>query len=284
MSKRLASKRILLFIPFGILFFLAITYNINYKREKYINSKMTKYPIVLVPGLWSIDRVMIEDYKIYEYFAGVEDYLKEKGYNARTSKTIGADSIENRAKALEEFISNNYKTKVNIIAHSMGGLDARYLVSQLGMASKVATITTISTPHRGTSFADWGLENIGKKLKGLEILEAIGFKTQGYKELTTKYMNEVFNPLTPDVPQVKYFSYAGSQEPELIFPPLLISYNIIKEREGANDGLVSVQSAKWGKFMGVIDADHLDQRGWLTTFDAKKFFESIAQDLKKQGY
>ena len=284
MTKRALSLRIILGIPFFIIIVLAFIYNINYKMKKIKGVTSTRYPIVFVPGLWSIDKVLIEDFKIYDYFDGVEEYLIEKGYRVYTSKTIGADSIENRALVLKKIIEKDVGSKVNIIAHSMGGLDARYMVSQLGMAPMVASISTISTPHRGSSFADWGLEHIGEKLKGLEILEAIGFKTIGYKELTTKYMNEIFNPLTPDSPKVKYFSYAGSQETRKIFPPLLIPHKIIMDREGENDGLVSVRSAKWGTFMGIIDADHLDQRGWLTTFNAKKFYENIVLDLKKQGF
>jgi triacylglycerol lipase len=284
-DKRKPIAKVFLWIALFIALFIAYNLNIKHRMKKFTHlSKGTKYPIVFVPGLWSIDKVLIEDYKIYDYFAGTVEYLNANGYDAKTSETIGADSIENRAMKLKEFILKNYKTKVNIIAHSMGGLDARYMVSQLGMASSVATITTISTPHRGSSFADWGLEHFGEKLKGIEILEAIGFKTKAYKELTTKYMTEVFNPLTPDVPSVQYYSYAGNQDPKFIFPSLLVPYKVILDREGPNDGLVSVRSAKWGNFKGTIDADHLDERGWLTTFDAKKFYESIAKDLKLEGY
>ena len=45
--------------------------------------------------------------------------------------------------------------KVNIIAHSKGGLDARYAISKLGMAPYVASLTTMNTPHRGCRFVDY---------------------------------------------------------------------------------------------------------------------------------
>ena len=48
--------------------------------------------------------------------------------------------------------------KIHIVAHSMGGLDARFLISPqpagLGLAPYIASLTTISTPHRGSPLAD----------------------------------------------------------------------------------------------------------------------------------
>jgi triacylglycerol lipase len=78
-----------------------------------------------------------------------------------------------------------------------------------------------------------------------------------------KYMNDEFNPKTPDAEGVRYFSYGASLEPTSwsIFRP---SFNIIKSIEQApNDGLVSVPSSRWGEYKGtLIGVSHLDLINW----------------------
>ena len=61
------------------------------------------------------------------------------------SNTIGEDI----KKKILEVIEKTGCEKVNIIAHSKGGLDSRYAISILGMDKYTASLTTISTPHRG---------------------------------------------------------------------------------------------------------------------------------------
>jgi triacylglycerol lipase len=68
-------------------------------------------------------------------------------------------------------------------------------------------------------------------------MEYFGFETGAFSQLTQEYMKNNFNPKTPDVPDVKYYSYGASLEPERwsVFAP---SHLIIKPKEGVNDGLV----------------------------------------------
>ncbi len=103
-----------------------------------------------------------------------------------------------------------------------------------------------------------------------------------YANLTTAYLNTVFNPNTPDDPSVKYFSVAGRRSGMGIWHPLWLPKMVLdgfEERERArlreldhalatvdtewgNDGLVTVQSAQWGEFLGVLEGcDHWELRG-----------------------
>lgn len=88
-------------------------------------------------------------------------------------------------------------------------------------------------------------------------------ETGAFSQLTRAYMSENFNPKTPDVQGIKYYSYGASLEPEFwsIFKP---SHNIIKRLENApNDGLVSVPSSQWGVYKGtLIGVSHLDLINW----------------------
>ena len=68
-------------------------------------------------------------------------------------------SLDDRATALARWVDkvlvDNQAERVHIIAHSYGGLDARWVISKFpDLAGKIASLTTISTPHRGSYIAD----------------------------------------------------------------------------------------------------------------------------------
>jgi len=131
----------------------------------------------------------------------------------------------------------------------------------------VASLTTLHTPHHGSTFAEWGFET---RLGGLftRLLELTGIDAEGVKDLTTTACEkrnrelEVFE--NENANGIRYFTYAGYQSAGDIFLPLIPSYKIIKKREGRNDGLVSVRSAIWKKEFccGINDFDHLNVLGW----------------------
>jgi triacylglycerol lipase len=90
------------------------------------------------------------------------------------------------------------------------------------------------------------------------------FDSPAYANLTTSYLTEIFNPRTPDDPHVRYFSVAGRTGPLNIWHPLWLPKLILDGGDGGegNDGLVSVHSARWGEFLGIIEgADHWAVRG-----------------------
>src|SRR5207245_6473457 len=86
-----------------------------------------------------------------------------------------------RAAQFREQILRWTGEPVNLIAHSMGGLDARYMITHLGMAEHVRSLTTVSTPHRGTYLVDWFLTNYRERLPLFLALEAAGFNIEGFK-------------------------------------------------------------------------------------------------------
>ena len=149
--------------------------------------------------------------------------------------------------------------KFNLIAHSKGGLDARYMISMLDKECRVATLTTVATPHRGIEAIDYYKNNHPKRLERMLTLFNAMLKVDGgdapydnsvYDTLTADYM-EVFNDFVKDRPDVYYQSYAFDMKGRYADPAMAMFYNRIKNIEGDNDGLVSVESAKWGNFRGV---------------------------------
>jgi triacylglycerol lipase len=200
------------------------------------------------------------------YWRGITEAMMANGIEVITASVPATGSIEERAAKLGEDIAAKCNgTSVNIIAHSMGGLDARYMISQLRPANvKVLSLTTIATPHRGSAFADYCFEEIPKSYLPhfYKFFANMGISTGAFSQLTTSYMAEDFNPRTPDVEGVQYYSYGATFTPTLL-SAFRIPFRVVEKREGANDGLVSVESAKWGTYKGtLVEVSHLDLINW----------------------
>lgn len=158
------------------------------------------------------------------YWRGISEALKANGVKVITTTVPPSGSIEKRAEKLAQGIADAAGGReVNIIAHSMGGLDARYMISHLRPANvAVRSLVTVATPHHGSSFADFLFREIGNhRLPRIyKLLDRIGVETGAFEQLTSTYMEKDFNPRTPDDPNVSYFSYGASKlsiEPLFLF-------------------------------------------------------------------
>ncbi len=265
----------------------------------------TKYPIILAHGFAGFKEIAG-----IEYFFGVADYLRKYGFTVFVTQVDMFNTIEVRGNQLAdqilEILNETGAEKVNIIGHSMGGLDARYAITHRGLGDVVASLVTISTPHHGTSIADVALGlmdgpvedavSIISWLAGCTV-DGVDYDTcqqdaiDAAWNLTIEYVENQFNPQTPNDERVAYFSYAGItglHSKDIVDPLLIIPYGIVYSNEGDNDGLCSVESAKWGTFLGTVEADHLDEIGQLVgvtgLFNYKKFYLNIGRFLAAQGF
>jgi triacylglycerol lipase len=98
------------------------------------------------------------DSKYIGYWGRIPKSLEEIGCKIYFGYQDSNADIETNGKHLAEridqIIHETGAEKVNIIAHSKGGLDSRYAISSLHMGDKVASLTTISTPHHGSKTVD----------------------------------------------------------------------------------------------------------------------------------
>jgi triacylglycerol lipase len=219
-------------------------------------------PIVLQHGLFGFGELQLGALK-FGYFHGIDRAFAERGHPVIISRVHPTGSIELRARQLKATLLKQLKSlkcaadqRVVIFAHSMGGLDARYMITHLGMNDRVAALVTISTPHRGSSFADWCLLNLGQKLRAMQLFRALDLDVRAAYDLTTDSC-EKFNRDVPNAKDVRYFSISASRPWYKVMPLFIHSARIIDAAEGANDGLVSVTSAKWGEHLETWEADHL---------------------------
>jgi triacylglycerol lipase len=210
-------------------------------REQY---RTPKHPVVLAHGLFGFNELHLLGKYVpgIQYWRGIRDALAAKDVEVIITEVPPAGSIEARAAVLAEQIADKAGGKtVNIIAHSMGGLDSRYMISQLKPSNvKVLSLTTIATPHRGSAMADFVFDRMGvaRVPRLYKKLDHMGVDTGAFSQLMREYMAERFNPKTPNSPEVRYYSYGASLEPRK-WTIFRLSHGIIKKMEGAaNDGLV----------------------------------------------
>lgn len=261
-----------------------------------------KYPLILVHGVFFRDR------DIFNYWGRIPDALRLNGadiyYGGQQSALSVEDSARELAEKIKEVIEKTGAEKVNIIAHSKGGLDSRYAISHYGCDKYVASLTTVNTPHRGCMFVDKIFDKMSpsaqQKLadtynaasrvagdKNPDFLAAVG--------ALRKSECEKRNQITPDMEGVFYQSVGSvSKKATSGRFSMDISYPLVKKFDGENDGLVSVESMKWGERFklisvlgkrGVTHADIIDlNRENIKGFDVREYFVQLVSELREKGY
>lgn len=277
------------------------------EEQEHIKKKynVPQHPLVFCHGLLGFDSVTIgpaiAPFEV-SHWRGVKEVLQANGARVHMTRVPATSSPRDRAKVLEQKIEEVYPgEKIHLIGHSMGGLDIRYLTTHLhDHTFEILSCTSIASPHRGSAFATHFLERLGNQnlpsfLSLLDLLPNGGGDGQAFECLTPQWMAK-FNEETPDVPGVKYFSYGATCSPGLL-DAFKYPHSVILAAEGPNDGLVSVESAKWGKYVGTVEGvDHLDLVGWVNGmrvkwesmigrkggFKAATFYLEIADMLRKE--
>ncbi|KAF4494178.1 triacylglycerol lipase [Fusarium agapanthi] len=278
----------------------------NFACSTYL-AQTPKYPIVLAHGLFGFAELRLSPYfPAVEYWHGIRDALTAQGATVLTPTVPPSSSIADRATALRSALEAHapMPEAVTIVAHSMGGLDARYMLSHLApLPFRVAAVVTVATPHRGSAFADYLLDEEVSPLHHYlpqlyQTFEKAGLGTAAFSQLTRCYMAEEFNPNTPDQPDVRYFSYGAAVERPALLSPFRHPHAVMTQAEGPNDGLVSVESSHWGTYKGtLLGVSHLDLINWSNrvgwtvrewmgikkNFNAIAFYLDIADMLAKEA-
>ncbi len=214
-------------------------------------------PIVLHHGLFGFGNFKLGPVKL-SYFHKIDNAIARLGHPLILTRVHPTGSVTLRAHQLKHAILsrlNGSAEKVIVLAHSMGGLDARHMITHLGMADRVSTLVTISCPHRGSPYADWCVRHVGTRLRLLTLMKSLGVDAGAFHDLTLERCAR-FNETTPDAPAVKYYSISACRPWPQVPPWAMHAWRVIHAAEGENDGLVSVQSAQWGEHLGTWPADH----------------------------
>ena len=266
----------------------------------------TRYPILMVHG------VFFRDFKYLNYWGRIPQELEKNGARIFYGNHQSAASVENSAQEIADriaaIINETGCEKVNVIAHSKGGLDTKTAIALKGMAPYVASLTTVNTPHLGCEFAEYLLEKapagLKEKVSGAynAALKKAGDENPSFMDAVTDLTAGKCRSLTE---KLSSFDYEGAG----IFTqsigscmkkasggafPLNMSYLLAKHFDGPNDGLVGAGSFQWGsKYTylenkkynrGISHGDMIDlNRENIKGFDVREFYVQLVSDLKKRG-
>jgi triacylglycerol lipase len=210
---------------------------------------------VLVPGISPFDITQRPTIG-FANFGPVMNALAERGVDCRVADGIPPSGpVEARAIALSAALDRLGGRPCTLIGHSMGGLDARFLCAELDPARRVRAVVTLSTPHRGSSVADWALT---RRAPFPWLVRALG--RDGVADLTPEACARR-NMLLADRPMPPIFSFAATRPVEELPGMLRALVPPVLDGEGPHDGLVTVASARWGEFLGTVTADHFELIG-----------------------
>lgn len=261
----------------------------------------TKYPLFMVHGIF------FRDSERLNYWGRVPAELEKNGATIYYGNHHSASSVEESAFELAERVKNIIREtgceKLNVIAHSKGGLDMRYALKNCGISQYVASMVTVNTPHRGCRFADYLLEKAPVKVRD-SVANAYNatFRKLGdtdpdflkaARDLTSEVCIKRDGELS--VPEDIYTCSIGSKLKKATNGkfPLNITYPLVNLFDGANDGLVGEDSFKWGDnyiFLeprgsrGISHGDMIDlNRENIEGFDVREFYVGLVSDLRKRG-
>ena len=273
--------------------------------------EFTRYPIVFMHGMAGTDSYL----STLDYWFGLDRAFGETTFAYVTPAVDALAGTAPRTAQWRDHLDGlkaaGFGRRFNLIAHSQGGIDGRLLIATLDPNAEVASLTTVSTPHHGTPIADladgvldltpfdgWLIDASLDAIAGLVGLSGPSLSDQMHD--MTRAQMAVFNEAVPDRADVRYWSWAGvscgaidlgcrrshgGEVVELVFEASLLLVSIT---EGDNDGLVGVESAHWGEFLGQINADHMDEVGQIAdlfnpAFDAGGFYLTEARRLAAAG-
>jgi triacylglycerol lipase len=280
--------------------FILYKAELNESRKDSDVCKM-KYPLLMVHGIFW------RDWQIFNYWGRISKELLRNGAVVYYGNQQSAAPMEIGAAELKEqillILEKEHCEKVNIIAHSKAGLDARYAISRLDAAPYVASLTTIGTPHLGCRLLDIVFKKMPESLiqriaKGYNAMyKKLGDKEPDFRsgifDLTTEQC-ALFNEKVIDKENVLYCSVASKMSSFFSADfPLNVGYAILRRTDGDNDGFVSVESSKWGHYLGTYETkrrrgvshgDMIDlTRKNIKGFDACECYIDIIQRLKSKG-
>ncbi|MCL2764769.1 MAG: hypothetical protein FWD40_05755 [Treponema sp.] len=268
----------------------------GYYTKEYPQNINLKYPVILVHGIIAHDRGGIID-----FWGRIPETLEKNGIEVFFGNTDAWGSYESNAEILKDTVDRvlleTSSDKVNIIAHSKGGLDSRYFIWKYDYGGKVASLTTISTPHHGAELADLVFQqrivHTNMTRRALDVFGKFygDINPDIYNvnyQLTTENMME-FNDIVEIDERVFYQSIYAAKKNQFNDLLFFFSYLYLNRVAGDNDGVVSEVSARWSSNITRIDGlSHRDIIDYKKVNKSEIFipdiYLNIARDLSNRGY
>ena len=260
-----------------------------------------RYPVLLVHG------VFFRDGMRPAYWGRIPALLEAQGARVFFGGQQSAESVEASAAFLagriRQILRETGCEKLHVIAHSKGGLDMRWAIAHCGIAGQVASLTTVSTPHRGCRYVDallnklphWLVRLIAAGYNG--VMRRLGDPAPDFLAAVQDLTEAVCLPRDRELglPEGVLCRSLGTRLergrggrgiPRLAYP-------FVKGYDGPNDGLVGVHSMRWGEQFTLVEPtgkrgiSHWDatdlHRESLSGFEPPSLYLQLLQELKTLG-
>jgi triacylglycerol lipase len=232
--------------------------------------------VVLVHGFMGFGSFGFGRARIH-YFRRVARRLAARGIEVHVATLPPLGSTPDRAGALVAQLARVKAPHIVILAHSLGGLDARWALVHGGTdCDRVRALVTIGTPHRGSPIADAFARGPAARLR--RALDRLGLGSAAVDWLTTERLAR-FNEEIADVPGVRYACVVGASADRRKIHPLLRVTHAFLRAHGPSDGLVTAASQAWGEVITEAELDHWAQVGWAGGHDAAALAERVLEHL-----
>lgn len=258
----------------------------------------TRHPVVLMHGFGALANLSRGGVLNAEAV-----HLRVRGVAAYAPHVNPYDTVRVRAEAwadrLRRVLDETGAERLNLVAFSSGGLDARHLAAEMGWADRIASLVTVSTPHRGSPLASYVLGQPDRlRTWAVGLMDFVGRaayvgaapRTEvALAELAPEAVAERFDPeeTVPGAWCASFAGRAGKGTGVPVSPPLVVPNRVLHGLAGVNDGIVPTASAWWGERLGTVDADHARQVGLRLPpaggFDSRDFFAGVCDRLRERG-
>ena len=266
-----------------------------------------KYPILLVHGMGFRDR------RHFCYWGRIPKTLEKEGCKVYFGGQDSNGSIEDNAaflaQRIDEIIKETGAEKLNVFAHSKGGMEMRYAIAKFGVGEKIASLSTFQTPHNGSKTIDLVFRIFPKWiLRAGSAVFDLWMRVCGDKKPKTYLCIESFSTAaarrfneenkTPDGIYCQSYGFVCKKWFSDIF--MWWQNLIVGWVEGPNDGLLTPDAVKWANFRGVFKSnsnrgishcDEVDMRrrrltksGGEGISDITDFYLSVARELAGMGF
>ena len=256
-----------------------------------------KYPVILAHG------IAAKQLKVFNAFGRIGHRLEASGERVFVADTDGFGTIEGNAEQLRAFVlrvlAECGTDKVNIIAHSKGGLDAKYMITHLGMEEHVASLTTLCTPHRGSIVASriwawpWWIKRTCAFFIDTTYRLLFGDRAPDSMRACEQLLNVHEDDETVAFSHAVYAqSYSSTLRSGKDCFLMSIPRYVYKKYENVdNDGLVSTHSARFAHYRGEcldISVSHVQIIDLFAKRKQKEkiyaFYLGICRELSEMGF
>ena len=271
------------------------------RRRQWTRPCQTRYPVLLVHG------VFFRDSARFNYWGRIPKDLKRMGcevyYGEHQSAASVRDSAEELSRRIKSILALSGAEKVNVIAHSKGGLDIRYAITHYGMGEYIASLTTVNTPHKGCAFAEYLLSVCPVWLRNKiantynKVAWHAGDHEPDFLAAVTDLTATACRTWEDTLPAPEGI-FCQSVASVMVKGagagfPMVLTHGFVKRFDGPNDGLVAGTAQPWGErcfvwesrgFRGVSHGDVIDLlRENISGFDVREHYVQLVADLKNRG-